>query len=110
MGKCAKHPNRETSFLCLKCNIYMCEECQKCRDPEIFCKFRSSCPIWFIDKRQKDWDRETRAEEDVKTFKVIFKPEDREISVPEGSTLLDAAVVCTLMPPVTARGHAANAN
>ena len=65
MGKCANHPDRETSFLCLNCNIYMCEECQKCLDPEIFCKFRSSCPIWFINKRQKDWDRETRAEEDV---------------------------------------------
>jgi uncharacterized 2Fe-2S/4Fe-4S cluster protein (DUF4445 family) len=92
MGKCSNHPDRETSFLCLKYNIYMCEECLKCRDPEIFCKFRSSCPIWFIEKRQKDWDREARAQEEVKTFKVIFKPEDREISVSEGSTLLDAAV------------------
>ncbi|MBW1957667.1 MAG: (2Fe-2S)-binding protein, partial [Deltaproteobacteria bacterium] len=92
MSKCSNHPNRETSFLCLKYNIYMCEECLKCRDPEIYCKFRSSCPIWYINKRQEDWDREARAQEEVKTFKVIFKPEDKEISVPEGSTLLDAAI------------------
>ena len=96
MGKCSNHPDRETSFLCLKHNIYMCEECIKCREPEMFCKFRLSCPIWFMDKRQKDWDREARAQEEVKTFKVIFKPEDREISVSEGSTLLDAAVAADI--------------
>ena len=107
MGKCANHPDRETSFLCLNCNIYMCEECQKCLDPEIFCKFRSSCPIWFIDKRQKDWDRETRAEEDVKTFNVIFKPEGREISVPEGSTLLDAAVAADVHINASCNGKGA---
>jgi uncharacterized 2Fe-2S/4Fe-4S cluster protein (DUF4445 family) len=81
--------------------------CQKCRDPEIFCKFRSSCPIWFIDKRQKDWYRETRAEEDVKTFKVIFKPEDREISVPEGSALLDAAVAADVHINASCNGKGA---
>jgi hypothetical protein len=31
--------------------MYICEECLKCPDPEIHCKFRSSCPIWFMDKR-----------------------------------------------------------
>ena len=107
MGKCANHPDRETSFLCLNCNIYMCEECQKCLDPEIFCKFRSSCPIWFINKRQKDWDRETRAEEDVKTFNVIFKPEGREISVTEGSTLLDAAVAADVHINASCNGKGA---
>jgi len=107
MGKCANHPDRETSFLCLNCNIYMCEECQKCLDPEIFCKFRSSCPLWFIDKRQKDWDRETRAEEDVKTFNVIFKPEGREISVPEGNTLLDTAVAADVHINASCNGKGA---
>ncbi|MBW2643812.1 MAG: DUF4445 domain-containing protein [Deltaproteobacteria bacterium] len=107
MGKCEKHPDRETSFLCLKFNIYMCEECIKCRDPEIFCKFRSSCPIWFMDKSQKNWYREARAEEDVKTFKVIFKPEGREISVAEGSTLLDAAVVADVHINASCNGKGA---
>ena len=107
MGKCEKHPDRKTSFLCLKFNIYMCEECIKCRDPEIFCKFRSSCPIWFMDKSQKNWYREARAEEDVKTFKVIFKPEGREISVAEGSTLLDAAVAADVHINASCNGKGA---
>ncbi len=51
MGQCAKHPDRETNFLCMKHNVYMCEECLNCRDPEIHCKHRSSCPIWFMEKR-----------------------------------------------------------
>ncbi|MBW2089575.1 MAG: 2Fe-2S iron-sulfur cluster binding domain-containing protein, partial [Deltaproteobacteria bacterium] len=107
MSKCSNHPNRETSFLCLKYNIYMCEECLKCRDPEIYCKFRSSCPIWYINKRQEDWDREARAQEEVKTFKVIFKPEDKEISVPEGSTLLDAAIAADVHINASCNGKGA---
>jgi uncharacterized 2Fe-2S/4Fe-4S cluster protein (DUF4445 family) len=91
MGKCVNHPERETSFLCSKYNIYMCEECLKCRDPEIYCKFRTSCPIWFMEKRQKTWDEERRAEEKVRKFSVIFQPEGKETLVPEGSTLLKAA-------------------
>ena len=27
-----------------------------CRDPEIYCKFRSSCPIHFLTKRKKNLD------------------------------------------------------
>jgi len=53
MGKCINHPDRETSYKCMKHNIYMCEECLKCRDPELFCKFRQSCPIWFLSKAAK---------------------------------------------------------
>ncbi len=48
MGKCINHPDRETEIMCSKHNIYLCEECFVCRDPEIYCKFRSSCQIWFI--------------------------------------------------------------
>ena len=48
MGKCINHPDRETEIICSKHSIYLCEECLVCRDPEIYCKFRSSCQIWFI--------------------------------------------------------------
>jgi len=51
MGKCINHPDRETSFMCMKHNYYLCDECLKCEDPNIHCKFRSSCPIWFMEKR-----------------------------------------------------------
>ena len=51
MGTCVNHPDRETNYLCLKHNIYLCEECLECRDPEIYCKYRSSCVIWFMTKK-----------------------------------------------------------
>ena len=60
MGKCINHPDRETNYQCLKHGYYLCEECFECRDPELYCKFRTSCPIWFVykeklrEKRKKD--------------------------------------------------------
>jgi len=60
-----------------------------------------------MDKSQKNWYREARAEEDVKTFKVIFKPEGREISVAEGSTLLDAAVAADVHINASCNGKGA---
>jgi hypothetical protein len=60
MEACVNHPDRETNFQCMKHNIYMCEECLQCRDPEIHCKHRQSCPIWFMEKRGgKDIDNQS---------------------------------------------------
>ena len=56
MGFCVNHPERETSFGCMKHNIYMCQECLDCRDPDIYCKFRTSCPIHFLTKRKGNLD------------------------------------------------------
>ncbi|MFZ0131919.1 MAG: hypothetical protein WAK95_05205 [Desulfobacterales bacterium] len=50
MGKCACHPEKETSFMCLKHEVYLCDECLACRDPKIYCKHRSACLIWFMQK------------------------------------------------------------
>jgi len=61
MGTCVNHPDRETSYLCSKHNIYMCEECLECRDPKIYCKFRSACPIWFMTRKS------TRLDADINT-------------------------------------------
>ena len=58
MGKCSNHPNRETSYVCSKYTTYMCEDCFKCSDPEIYCKFRTSCPISFVDKRKAGGDED----------------------------------------------------
>ena len=91
MGNCSCHPEIETNYLCMKHNVYLCEECLKCRDPEIYCKFRPSCPIWFMDKRQKGLDAEKSAEKEIPRYRVIFQPEGREVAVPDGSTLLEAA-------------------
>jgi hypothetical protein len=54
MGICRNHPDRETSYVCSKYTIYMCEECFRCSDPEIYCKFRSACPIWFVEKEKSN--------------------------------------------------------
>jgi hypothetical protein len=63
MGYCVNHPDRETSYQCMKYEIYMCEECLECRDPDIYCKFRSSCPIYFITKHKGGLDAEPDAKE-----------------------------------------------
>ena len=60
MGTCINHPDRETSYMCAKHKFYMCEACLMCRDPEIYCKFRSACPIWFMTRRQAALDAEDK--------------------------------------------------
>ena len=60
---CVNHPDRETSYVCLKHDIYMCEECLECRDPEIYCKIRSYCPIHFLTKRKGNLDGEAEVKE-----------------------------------------------
>ena len=50
MGKCINHTDRETSYHCQKHNIDMCEECLRCRDPELYCKYRTACVIYFLSK------------------------------------------------------------
>jgi len=53
MGTCSRHPDRQTPYRCAKHEIYMCEECMTCRDPGIYCKHRSACPIHFLDKERR---------------------------------------------------------
>jgi hypothetical protein len=65
MGKCSCHPENETSFMCMKYNVYLCDDCLECRDPNIYCKYRSSCPIWFMQKRAKGWDDEEKPQKHV---------------------------------------------
>ena len=91
MGKCRNHPDRETHYLCSKHNVYMCEECLKCNDPELYCKFRTACPIWYMERRKARWEKEKRDEEGIKKYAVTFEPENKKIEVPQESTLLDAA-------------------
>jgi uncharacterized 2Fe-2S/4Fe-4S cluster protein (DUF4445 family) len=94
MGTCINHPERETSYLCMKQNIYLCDECLQCRDPELYCKFRESCPIWFMTKKKAGLDADLTADavKDAPAgHRVIVEPEGKEIRVPEGTTLLKAA-------------------
>lgn len=67
MYKCVNHPDTETCFMCSKYEIYMCEKCFECRDPKIYCKFRSACPIWYEHKRKARLKREEAALEEMTT-------------------------------------------
>ena len=51
MGKCKNHIEVETGYFCHKHNYYMCKECLRCSDPDIYCKFRPSCVVHFIEKK-----------------------------------------------------------
>jgi len=100
MGKCINHPEHETNYICMKHNIYLCEECLECRDPEIYCKFRSSCPIYFISKKgfnEPETGHTTESathpaiESTHKEFNVVFQPEGKTVKVLEGTNLLEAS-------------------
>ena len=91
MGNCINHPGRETNYLCMKHRVFLCEDCLSCRDPKIYCKFRSACSIWFLEKRQKNWEKETRDLEKQTEYGVTFEPSGKSVSVAVGTTLLEAA-------------------
>lgn len=59
MGECRNHPGREALQQCQKHGHYLCSECLVCPDPELYCKFRSACTIWYAYKEQL---RENRRE------------------------------------------------
>jgi hypothetical protein len=67
MGICTNHPDRETSYMCSKHGVYLCEECMTCRDPDIYCKFRSACPIWYAYKEKKREARRAAALSEAET-------------------------------------------
>ena len=73
MEKCHNHPDRQTSYVCSKYSSYMCDEYFKCNDPEIYCKFRTACPIWFVDKRKGGLDKDEPLEQVTKTKKNQHK-------------------------------------
>lgn len=51
MGTCKYHPDEEADYFCMKHKHYLCNECIKCEDRELYCKYRTSCVIFFIDKK-----------------------------------------------------------
>jgi len=52
MGTCKNHPDRETSYICLKHGYFLCEECLVCGDPKLYCTHRPSCIIHFLSKKK----------------------------------------------------------
>lgn len=52
MGACINHPETEAVYQCQKYQLRYCRECITCRDPKLYCKFRSACLIWFALKKK----------------------------------------------------------
>lgn len=57
MGKCAKHPQRETPYRCAKYDVYQCKECLACKDAKLYCKYREGCAVYAITHRGLDPDQ-----------------------------------------------------
>ncbi|MFW6415107.1 MAG: ASKHA domain-containing protein [Thermodesulfobacteriota bacterium] len=93
MPACINHPERETNFVCMKHNLPMCEECLECKDPNLYCKYRSACPIWFFHKEKEREQRQQEAgtEQEYANYTVTFQPDQKQVQVPAGTTLLEAA-------------------
>ena len=64
MGKCARHPERESEYQCLKHQVYLCDDCLAFRDPELYCRFREGCIRYFIKACSHT---KPRSHEDTKT-------------------------------------------
>ena len=64
MGRCVEHPDRETAYMCMKHQIYLCDECLACRDPKIYCKHRTGCVIWYL-SRERARQAASEAEENT---------------------------------------------
>ena len=40
------------AYRCEKHRIEMCDACLRCKDPDLYCKFRSACMIHFMEKER----------------------------------------------------------
>lgn len=89
MGKCINHPDVETNYHCMKYDTYLCEKCLECRDPDLYCKFRSSCPIHFMSR--KGFDEKSEETSPPETVTVTFAPGGETVSLPRKTDLLTAA-------------------
>lgn len=49
---CENTESDKQTYRCEKHRIDMCDECLRCKDPELYCKFRSSCMIHFLEKER----------------------------------------------------------
>ena len=54
--KCRFHSDREAEVVCNKMEYGYCREClddcRACTDPEIYCRYRTSCVIWEMCRKQ----------------------------------------------------------
>jgi hypothetical protein len=53
MTACCRNAEEERqTYRCEKHGMDMCAACLRCKDPELYCKFRSACMIHFLEKER----------------------------------------------------------
>lgn len=52
MACCDEHDEDAVLYDCMKHQVKVCAACARCKDPELYCKFRPSCMIHFMEKEQ----------------------------------------------------------
>jgi len=53
MSDCCQNAGAdEPTYRCEKHRIEMCDTCLRCKDPDLYCKFRSACMIFFLEKER----------------------------------------------------------
>jgi hypothetical protein len=56
MSHCPDEPDGEALYSCQKHEIRMAAGSLRCRDTEIYCKFRSACAVYFLTHRRRGLD------------------------------------------------------
>lgn len=51
MGTCKNHPDKVANYACSKHGYHLCAECVRCHDPKLYCKYRSSCIIYYTSEK-----------------------------------------------------------
>ncbi len=53
MACCNEYEADRQTYPCRKYGIEVCSACLRCKDPDLYCKFRSACLIHFMEKEQR---------------------------------------------------------
>ena len=53
MSCCDLYESGKMQYQCQKYQATMCEACLQCKDPDLYCKFRPSCMIHFLEKERR---------------------------------------------------------
>lgn len=70
MDTCRHHPDRNACVVCQKMEVAYCQECldacKACTDPCLYCKFRQSCVIWELCRKEARKRCKENQEEEAK--------------------------------------------
>ncbi len=95
---CYKHSDRAGKYFCSKYERFLCDDCLRCQDPSLYCKFRKMCFIWeAAEHGMPDMEAEILSTAEKKKIKgkghavITFAPSGKKVKVEKGTTLLEAA-------------------